>query len=143
MRPFLFMLLPFALPLTATAQSHPIDTSVLPSQTAFDVAKLTPLALTENGVPAMVLLDLDAGDVVPPHATETGLRLLTVLSGTLSWGDGETINPAEERIYPAGTVLAIPAGDPHWLAARSGDLRLQLVLLDDEVPVAGLAEQMR
>ena len=132
------------LPLSAGAeQTTLIDISVLPSVQAFDVAELTPLALTSDGAPAVVLLDLEAGDVVPPHATETGLRLLTVISGQMSWGDGSVIDEAQEIVYPAGSVLTLPAGLDHWLAARNGDVRLQLVLLDDEMPVPGIREQMQ
>ena len=131
------------LPLSAGAETTLIDTSVLPSVQAYDVAEVTPLALTSEGAPAIVLLDLDAGDVVPPHASESGLRLLTVLSGDMSWGDGSVIDETKETVYPAGSILTLPAGLDHWLAARSGDVRLQLVLLDDETPVPGVQEQMR
>ena len=61
----------------------------------------------------------------------------------MSWGDGETIDRAAERTYAPGSVLMLPSGLPHWLAARDGDILLQLVLLDDESPVAAVAEQMR
>lgn len=43
----------------------------------------------------------------------------------------------------AGTVLMLPAQTPHWLAARNGDLVLQLVVLDDEVPVPAIVEAMQ
>ena len=132
------------LPLSANAdQTTLIDTSTLPSVQAFDVAELTPLAITSEGAPAIVLLDLQAGDVVPPHATETGLRLLTVISGDMSWGDGSVIDEVQETVYPAGSILTLPAGLDHWLAARNGDVRLQLLLLDDETPVPGIREQMQ
>jgi hypothetical protein len=52
----------------------------LPSQTVWDAAQLTPLALTVVGAPAVILLDLEDGEVVPPHATDAGLRLLTVIA---------------------------------------------------------------
>ena len=131
------------LPLSAAAKTTLIDTSALPSKVVWDVAELTPLAVTPGGSPAIVLLDLDAGAVVPPHATKTGLRLLTVLSGDMSWGDGNVIDKAKETVYPAGSILALPAGLKHWLAARNGPVRLQLVLLDDESPVPGIQEQMK
>jgi len=131
-----------ALPAVALAESKPVDTNALPSNTVWDVAELTPLAVTADGTPAVVLLELGDGVVVPPHATDTGLRLLTVLSGEMSWGNGETVDEAAETVYPAGTILTVPAGSPHWLAARSGPVRLTLVLLDDETPVPALAEQM-
>jgi len=131
-----------ALPAVALAESKPVDSGALPSKTVWDVAELTPLAVTADGTPAFVLLELDDGVVVPPHATDTGLRLLTVIAGEMSWGNGERVDKSAETVYPAGTILTVPAGSPHWLAARNGPVRLTLVLLDDETPVPALAEQM-
>lgn len=127
----------------AAAETSFIDLEKLPSKQVYDVAQLTPLVLDAEGAPAVVLLDLDAGDEVPPHATKSGLRLLTVLQGDLSWGDGEVADPEKERIYPQGSVLTIPAGEDHWLAARNGPVRIQLIVLDDETPVPGIQEQMK
>ncbi|MEM1046827.1 MAG: hypothetical protein AAGL24_11760 [Pseudomonadota bacterium] len=143
MRCLLPTLILTALPALALAETTLIDVSALPSKQVYDVADLTPLALTPEGAPAVVLLDLKAGDVVPPHAAKSGLRLLTVLSGDMSWGDGSAIDEAREKIYPAGSILTVPAGLDHWLAARAGDVRLQLVVLDDEKPVPALKEQMQ
>lgn len=138
-----FLPLAVALPSLAVADSTLIDTSMLPSRTVYEVAELTPLALTAEGAPAMLILSLDDGDEVPPHATKSGLRLLTVLSGDLSWGDGNEVNESAERVFGPGSMLTIEADDPHWLAARSGPVRIQLVLLDDETPVPGIQEQMQ
>ncbi|MEM1427901.1 MAG: hypothetical protein AAGG09_00430 [Pseudomonadota bacterium] len=132
-----------AAPALAAAETTLIDVDTLPSRTVYDVAELTPLALSAEGAPAVVLLSLDAGDVVPPHAAESGLRLLTVLSGDLSWGDGGSIDGSKERLYGPGSLLTVPAGLDHWLAARSGPVRLQLIVLDDESPVPGIKEQMK
>lgn len=127
----------------ALAEAVSIDPATLPGKTVYDdAATLTPLALTPAGSPAAVLLDVAAGQVVPPHATESGLRLLTVVSGDMSWGDGDTVDPAAEQVYPAGSFLILPPGEMHWLAARGDAVRLQLVVLDDETPVPAIAEQM-
>lgn len=131
------------LPLSVAAETTLIDTTVLPSKQVYDVAELTPLALNSAGKPAVVLLDLAAGDVVPPHAAQGGLRLLTVLSGEMSWGDGSAVDETAETVYPAGSILTLPAGLDHWLAARNGDVRLQLIVLDDETPVPAIKEQMQ
>ena len=131
------------LPATAVAGTTLIDTSKLPARQVYDVADLTPLAVSPAGDPAVVLLELDAGEVVPPHAAKSGLRLLTVLSGEMSWGDGAEIDQAQETVYPAGSMLTVPAGVDHWLAARDGDVRLHVVILDDESPVPALADQMQ
>lgn len=131
----------FALSLTlpALADALPVDPAALESRIVHETGKLTPLALAATGSPAVVLLDVASGDVVPPHATESGLRLITVVSGTLYWGDGDTVDPAAEIAYPAGSFLLLPAGQMHWVATRDGALRLHLVVLDDEVPVPALA----
>ena len=140
MRSLFLSIIAFTLPLAATAETALIDTSTLTSRQVYEVATLTPLALSDSGAPAVVLLDLEAGEVVPPHATDSGLRLLTVLSGDLFWGDGDTVDETRETLYPAGSILTVPHGENHWLAARNGDLRLQLIVLDDEVPAPGIAE---
>ncbi|MEM6943230.1 MAG: hypothetical protein AAF416_20775 [Pseudomonadota bacterium] len=127
----------------AQAETVLIDTERLPAREVYDVALLTPLALTPNGTPAVVLLSLDAGDVVPPHTASGGLRLLTVLSGEMSWGDGAAIAEEQEVVHGPGSILALPADASHWLAARSGPVRLQLILLDDEIPTPDLQEQLQ
>lgn len=131
------------LPSLALAETTQIDVSKLPSTTVYDVAELTPLAMSASGSPAVVLLSLDAGDVVPPHAAKSGLRLLTVISGDMSWGDGPVIDQMQERVYGPGSLLTLPAGVDHWLAARDGALTLQLIILDDETPVSAIQEQMK
>lgn len=142
MRSLFLSLAALVLPVTATAETTLIDPSALESRQIYDTATLTPLALSNAGAPAVVLLDLDAGEVVPPHATQSGLRLLTVLSGDLFWGDGDTVDETRETLYPAGSVLAVPHGENHWLAARNGPLRVQLIVLDDELPVPAIADML-
>ena len=127
---------------SAAAQTSLIDSTSLPRKRVYGVAYLTPLAVSDAGTPVVALLDLQAGDVVPPHATASGLRLLTVLRGNLSWGDGKTIDQAKETVYPAGSILTLPAGVYHWAAARSDDVRIQLVLLDAD-PTPAVQEQMQ
>ena len=131
-------------PLAAQAeQTSLIDTASLPKKQVYGTANLTPLVVSAEGAPVVVFLDVKAGDVVPPHAAKSGLRLLTVLKGDMSWGDGSAVDRARETVYPAGTLLTVPAGVDHWLAARSGDVRIQVVVLDDETPVPAVRKQMR
>ena len=144
MRTLLACLVLAALPAAAiAAETTLIDTGALSSKQVYGVADLTPLVVSSSGVPVVVLLDLDAGDVVPPHATESGLRLLTVISGAMSWGDGSEVDETQETNYPPGSVLTVPAKLDHWLAARSGPVRIQLIVLDDESPVPGVQKQMK
>ena len=71
-----------ALPAAAMAtETALIDIGALPSIHVYAVADLIPLAVSPSSKPAVVLIGLEEGEVVPPHATESGLRLLTVISG--------------------------------------------------------------
>ncbi|MYK91574.1 MAG: hypothetical protein F4026_05425 [Synechococcus sp. SB0669_bin_8] len=140
---FLSIALIGMVPLASVAQQTSLlDIHSLPKKQVYGVAYLTALAVSDGGTPVVALLDLRAGDVVPPHATARGLRLLTVLTGDLSWGDGKTVDPTKETVYPAGSILTLPAGVYHWAAARSNDVRIQLVVLD-EAPVPAVQEQMQ
>ena len=124
------------------AESIELDIGALPSRTMHQTAQATPLAVTDDGVPAVVLLRVPAGREVPPHAAEGGLRMLTVIEGPLSWGNGDTVDRSAETLHLPGSVLIVPAGSPHWLAARDGDVLLQMVLLNGASPVPAAAEQM-
>ena len=126
----------------AAAESIELDIDALPSRTMHETAQATPLAVTDEGAPAVLLLRVPAGREVPPHAAGSGLRLLTVIEGPLSWGNGDTIDRAAETLHLPGSVLMVPAGSPHWLAARDGDVLLQMVLLNAASPVPAAAEQM-
>lgn len=132
-----------ATPMLAMAETTIVDLTTLPGKPVYGAATITPLALTQAGSPSVVLLSVQAGKEVPAHATEAGLRLITVISGNLYWGDGDTIDPAKETVYPPGTFMMLPSGVPHWLAAREGDVVLQLVVLDGETPVPAIVEQMK
>jgi len=64
------------------------------------------------------------GQFLPPHGAPGPTRLLTVVSGTLSWGDGNKIDPAAERTFGPGSVIIVPAqGGEHWAAARQDDVK--------------------
>ena len=56
-----------------------------------------------------------------------------------AWGDGDTVDPAAERVYPAGGLLLLPPGGMHRLAARGDAVRLRLAVLDDDKPVPAAA----
>lgn len=139
-------LLPLVLalaPSLAPAETTLLDLGALPGKTVHETATMTPLALTEAGTPLVVTLHLEAGKEVPPHAAQSGLRLLSVLSGTLHWGDGDAIDPAAERLFAPGSILVVKPGEMHWLAARSGDLRLQIVVMRDDAPTPAVKEQLQ
>lgn len=117
---------------SAQAQSTPIDMESLTYETVHDVAERSILAKDASGRPLVVLLRLHDGDFLPPHGAQGGLRLLTVLSGELSWGDGNDVDPDAERIFGPGTILVVPAeGGEHWAAARNGPIVVQVVFVRD------------
>ena len=142
MRSTIIALSLFLITAVAHAATKRINLDQIPAKKMHDAADLRPIALTHDGVPSVVVVEVENGVVVPPHATKTGLRLLAVLSGDLSWGDGDTVRQDQEKIYPAGSHLLIRAGDMHWVAARNGDVRFQLVLLHDQKLAPPVARQV-
>jgi quercetin dioxygenase-like cupin family protein len=61
---------------------------------------------------------------IPPH-THPDTRYSTVLSGTLYAGFGATFDAAVLVAIPAGGVYVAPAGVPHFLWARDGEVVYQ------------------
>jgi len=53
-------------------------------------------------------------------------EVVTVIEGTWYLGEGERFDPAKLRGYPAGSFIVIPAGVPHFLAAKDGAVIVQL-----------------
>ncbi|WP_136163074.1 hypothetical protein [Sphingomonas flavalba] len=114
----------------ATGGSTTLDIDKLGYEIVHDVARRTILALDKDGQPLSLLLRIGNGQFLPPHGGGGPIRLLTVVSGTLTWGDGNTVDPAAERRLGPGTVVVLPAGGgEHWAAARDGDVLLQVVLV--------------
>ena len=67
---------------------------------------------------------LAKGGRIPPH-THPDTRYSTVLSGTLYVGFGERTDDAALVAVPAGGVYVAPAGVPHYLWARDGEVTYQ------------------
>lgn len=67
---------------------------------------------------------LAADGRIPPH-THPDERYTTVLSGTLYVGFGTAFDPAQVVAVPAGGVYVAPAGVPHYVWARDGDVEYQ------------------
>jgi quercetin dioxygenase-like cupin family protein len=53
-------------------------------------------------------------------------ELVTVIKGTWYLGEGERFDQAKLKGYPAGSFVVIPAGVPHFLAAKEGGAIVQL-----------------
>lgn len=114
----------------ASAKSTRLDIDQLRNEVGHDGVRRAVLAVDSEGRPLSVLLRIGKGQVLPPHGESGGVRLLTVISGTLSWGDGDRIDPAVERDFGPGSVIVIPAqGGVHWAAAREDDVLIQVVVV--------------
>ena len=53
-------------------------------------------------------------------------ELVTVIEGTWYLGEGGKFDSAKLRGYPAGSFIVIPAGVPHFVAAKEGSVIVQL-----------------
>jgi quercetin dioxygenase-like cupin family protein len=53
-------------------------------------------------------------------------ELVTVIEGTWYLGEGDKFDPAKLKGYPAGSFIVIPAGVPHFVAAKEGSVIVQL-----------------
>lgn len=78
----------------------------------------------DKAIPYTQRVHLAAGGVITPH-THPDTRHTTVLSGELSVGLGETIDPAKATRYPAGSFVVMPAGQAHYSLARNGEVTYQ------------------
>ena len=67
---------------------------------------------------------LAPGAVVPPH-THPDARCATVLSGELYAGHGDTVEPGNAKKYAAGSFHCVPAGVPHYVFAKDGEVMFQ------------------
>jgi quercetin dioxygenase-like cupin family protein len=67
---------------------------------------------------------LSAGARIPPH-THPDTRYSTILSGTLHVAFGARPTDADFVAVPAGAVYVAPAGQPHTLWARDGEVTYQ------------------
>lgn len=116
----------------ALADATPLDLDQLRYDTVHEVARRAVLAVDGEGRPVTFLLRIANGQFLPPHGGAGPLRILTVVTGTLSWGDGRQVSEAVEHRYGPGSVIVIPAsGGVHWAAARDGDVLLQVVVVRD------------
>lgn len=68
---------------------------------------------------------IPAGGRVLAH-THPHDEVVTVIEGTWYVGEGERFDPAKLRGYRAGSFVVIPAGVPHFLAAKDGVVIVQV-----------------
>jgi quercetin dioxygenase-like cupin family protein len=53
-------------------------------------------------------------------------ELVTVIEGTWYLGEGKRFDSAKLKSYPAGSFIVIPAGVPHFVAAKDGGVIVQV-----------------
>jgi quercetin dioxygenase-like cupin family protein len=53
-------------------------------------------------------------------------EVVTVIEGTWYLGEGTKFNSTKLKGYPAGSFIVIPAGVPHFVAAKDGTVIVQL-----------------
>src|SRR5438477_5964178 len=68
---------------------------------------------------------MPAGKRVLAH-THSEDELVTVIEGTWYLGEGTKFNLKNLQAYPTGSFIVIPAGVPHFVAAREGTVIVQL-----------------
>lgn len=61
---------------------------------------------------------------IPPH-THPDTRMITVLSGELFAGQGTAIDLTTGKLYSPGTFFTAPAGVPHYVWAKNGEVTYQ------------------
>jgi quercetin dioxygenase-like cupin family protein len=67
---------------------------------------------------------LEKGGMVTPH-THPDARYVTVLSGEVYAGMGDTVNEATSKRYPAGSFFVVPAGRVPYSWAKDGEVTYQ------------------
>ena len=68
---------------------------------------------------------IPAGKRVLAH-THPQDEAVTVIEGTWYLGEGTKFNSANLKAYPAGSFILIPAGVPHFVAAKEAPVIVQL-----------------
>src|SRR5215510_11637808 len=68
---------------------------------------------------------IPAGARVLAH-THPNDEIVTVIEGTWYLGQGEKFDVVKLKSYPAGSFIVIPAGVPHFVAARDAGVIVQL-----------------
>ncbi len=63
------------------------------------------------------------GDLLDQHPRD---ELATVIEGTWYVGEGTKFDAGKLKSYPAGSFVFIPAGVPHFVAAKEGTVVVQL-----------------
>lgn len=120
-----------ALPIARTAAQSGPPTPVLPDTIPWVAVSHTPGAHTRSLVGRgqktgayAFHVKFEPGTKAAPH-THPDDRFTIVLSGTWYVGFGETFDAAKLVAIPAGAVYVAPAGVPHFMWAKDGQVVIQ------------------
>jgi quercetin dioxygenase-like cupin family protein len=102
-----------------------------------DVRWFTPSYYTDGRQRAQLVGDSNQGGTwIDRVKVPAGIRALahthpqdeivTVIEGTWYLGEGEKFDSAKLKPYPPGSFIVIPAGVPHFVAAKDGTVIVQL-----------------
>ena len=83
------------------------------------------LGNSSQGGPWIDRAKIPAGKRVLAH-THPQDELVTVIEGTWYLGEGTKFDSTKLEGYPAGSFIVIPAGVPHFVAAKDGTVIVQL-----------------
>ena len=72
-----------------------------------------------------VLFNKVASKTILPAHNHPDDRLTTVISGTIYYGMGEKFDLANMKSYPEGSIIATPAGTPHYLGTKDKEATIQ------------------
>lgn len=111
----------------------------LPSTTSPLKITLSPL-LQAGGDVVAVRVSLPANTDIAPHAHPAGkVAMVTVLSGDIKIGLGNTFNEAALKSVPPGEMVMFRDTDPHHFA-RTGNSPVELILI--AAPKAAIAQAL-
>ena len=71
-----------------------------------------------------IRVHVSRGGSIAPH-THPDVRILTVVSGEVYYGFGESVDMANAKLYRTGDVFTVPANAPHWAEASTSDVVYQ------------------
>lgn len=74
--------------------------------------------------PYLLLVKLKSGSKIPPHH-HPDPRIMTVSSGKLSVGFGDSVNESTMIVVSSGDSFVVPANMPHYSQAIGGDVEYQ------------------
>lgn len=70
-----------------------------------------------NPGPFTARLKLPAGYTVKPH-WHPAIEHVTVLSGAINFGTGETFDPGKMKVMPVGSFIVMPPQSPHFASTN-------------------------